>query len=93
MRRYGCESHLRALLVAEGDARTTAQNPQHLVERVQACMRQAIDEQGAQVLVIGGGPVAAAAQQLGRSAGVRTILPLQAAVERVEALLAGSARP
>jgi len=33
------------------------------------------------------------AQQLGRSAGVRTILPLQAAVERVEALLAGSARP
>lgn len=83
--RSGCDRHFRSLVITEGDAQATAQSQGSLVQRIRASVDTAVHEHGARVLVIGGGPVAAAAQILSDESEVRTILPLREAVARVAA--------
>jgi allantoin racemase len=83
--RSGCDRHFRSLVITEGDAQATARSQDSLLQRIRACIDTAVHAHGARVLVIGGGPVAAAAQVLRDESQVRTILPLQEAVARVAA--------
>ncbi|HSV84176.1 MAG TPA: aspartate/glutamate racemase family protein [Ramlibacter sp.] len=84
VRRYGCEAHFNSLVTTSDDAAVTARSTESLVEKIKVAIRQAIQRDGSKALVIGGGPVAAAAQELGRASDFIAIQPLVEAVARVK---------
>ncbi|MGC3965384.1 MAG: aspartate/glutamate racemase family protein [Rhodocyclaceae bacterium] len=86
IRRYGCEKHFNTLVIAADDAVATTANPDTLIEKVKGSIDRAIREDGSKVLVIGGGPVAAAAQTLSQSDDVVVIQPLLAAIDKVKSI-------
>ncbi len=86
LQRYGCTQHFNSLVTTPHDPEVATWSAETLREKVLACVHQAVDEDGSKVLVIGGGPVAAAAQSLGSSLQAITIQPVAEAVRRVAAL-------
>lgn len=84
--RYGCGKHFQSLIVTTDDAAATARDPAALVARIKTSIHRAIHEDGAKVLVIGGGPVTAAAQELGQSIDAIVVQPLVAAIEQLQAM-------
>ena len=73
----GDSAQLTAQAGAVGDAMDTPENLQTAL--LKAC-RLAIEEDGAESIVIGGGPLAQAASAIGRQLGVEVIDPVAAAV-------------
>ncbi|MFT4172844.1 MAG: aspartate/glutamate racemase family protein [Rhodocyclaceae bacterium] len=90
IRRYGCDKHFKTLVITTDDAAVTTGSADVLIERVKASIAHAIHEDGAQVLIIGGGPVAAAARSLGNIPNVIVIQPLMAAINKVKGVRAAS---
>lgn len=91
IRRYGCEAHFNTLVITADDATETARSHETLVARVAASITRAIHEDGSKVLVIGGGPVAAAAKSLDQSTDITVIQPLLAAINKARSTLSPSA--
>jgi Asp/Glu/hydantoin racemase len=77
--------------LTEGDPRALAARPQALEDALADAVARCIQEDGAQAVIIGGGPLGQAAVSLARRFEVPIIAPISAAVRRLGALL--GARP
>jgi allantoin racemase len=66
--------------LTEGDPVALATDPDRLVAALAAAARACIDDDGAQAIIIGGGPLAQAADQLQGRIAVPIIRPIAAAV-------------
>jgi len=82
---------LRALYtgirLTEGDPRELAARPQALEDALARAVARCIDEDGAQAVIIGGGPLGQAALALAPRFDVPVIAPISAAVRRLRALI------
>lgn len=74
-----------------GDPATLMADAGRLLAALDALVRQAVARDGAEAVVIGGGPLADAARTLAAAAPVPLVEPVPAAVRRMAALLAGAA--
>ncbi|MEJ8853106.1 aspartate/glutamate racemase family protein [Variovorax robiniae] len=84
--KLGLEAHYTGVRLTEGDPRALAADPKALDEALAAAVRQCIDEDGAEAVIIGGGPLGQAAINLaGRFGHVPLIAPIPAAVRRLRA--------
>ncbi|PAS98957.1 MAG: hypothetical protein BSR46_10625 [Candidatus Dactylopiibacterium carminicum] len=93
IRRYGCETHFNTLVITAEDAATTSRDHDTLVAKIRQSIHRAIVEDGSRVLVIGGGPVAAAAQTLSQREDLVTIQLLVAAIHQLQHLPASCRLP
>lgn len=88
--RLGLSAQFSGTRIPEDDPLRLAADPglqdRLLGEAVRAC----VEEDGAQAVVIGGGPLAQSAQRLAGRFGVPVISPVAAAMRRVAALLAAT---
>ncbi len=86
-RDYGFGDGLVSVRLTEGDPQIVMSDPERLLTALEAAVRAAIDIDGAEAVVIGGGPLAEAARDLRPLFSVPIIEPVPAAVRRVAALL------
>jgi allantoin racemase len=78
--------------LTEGDPRGLAADPGALEEALAGAVLKCIEEDGAQAVIIGGGPLGQAALALaGRFGGVPVIAPIPSAVRRLLAQIDGGA--
>ncbi|MET0208355.1 MAG: aspartate/glutamate racemase family protein [Burkholderiaceae bacterium] len=75
--------------LTEGDPRELAADPQALEEALAQTVKRCIEDDGAQAVIIGGGPLGQAALALAPRFDVPVIAPIAAAVRRLAALLDG----
>ena len=88
----GCREELASIRLTDGALKAVMGDPDLMLSALARVVRQAIEEDGAEVVVIGGGPLAAAARILAASSPVPLIEPLPAAVAEMERLLRGWGR-
>jgi allantoin racemase len=88
---YGHAPHFAGVVLTEGDPAQLMADPGRLTEALHAACRRAIDERGAEAIVIGGGPLARAARTLAALLSCPVIEPVPAAV-RLAIRRAGEAR-
>lgn len=81
--RYGIGKQLASVRLTEGDLAETMQTPGLLIERLGAAVEAAVSQDGAEAVVIGGGPLAVAARALSSRARVPLIEPVPEAVRRI----------
>ena len=90
--KLGLQAQYTGIRLTEGDPRELAADPAGLDEALAAAVRQCIDEDGAEAVIIGGGPLGQAAINLaGRFGDVPLIAPIPAAVRRLRAQMRQSA--
>jgi allantoin racemase len=77
---YGHGNHLLSVRTTDGDVLRTMADARSLLEALEAITRLAIDEDGAQAIVVGGGPLADAARNLSDKIGIKIIEPIPAAL-------------
>lgn len=77
--------------IPSGDPRALAQDPAQQVRRLSEAVHACVQRDGAQVVVIGGGPLADSAAALARELPWSVISPVAAAMRRVLAVLAATA--
>lgn len=75
------------LRLTEGDPATLAADPERLRAALAQAVRACHEEDGAEAVIIGGGPLAGAAAQLRRALPVAIVEPVPAAVRRLIAML------
>ncbi|SEK14946.1 MULTISPECIES: aspartate/glutamate racemase family protein [unclassified Variovorax] len=73
--------------LTQGDPRELAAEPQALEEALARAVQRCIDEDGAQAVIIGGGPLGQAALALAPRFGVPVIAPISAAMRQLCARL------
>lgn len=73
------------------DPATLMADPGRVLAALDALVRRAVHDDGAEAVVIGGGPLADAARALAATAPVPLVEPVPAAVRRMAALLTGAA--
>jgi len=73
--------------LTQGDPRDLAAHPQALEEALTRAVQRCIDEDGAQAVIIGGGPLGQAALALAPRFGVPVIAPISAAMRQLCARL------
>jgi allantoin racemase len=88
--RYGCAEALASVRLTPGDPTVTMGDPARLLAALEQACRTAIAEDGAQAIVIGGGPLAVAARGLRPRLPVPVIEPIPAAVARLLAAIAAA---
>jgi Asp/Glu/hydantoin racemase len=76
--RYGCSQHLATVRITPGEAEETMRNPDLLAKALLTLCRDAISTDGAQAIIIGGGPLAVAARQIAPALSVPLIEPVNA---------------
>lgn len=90
--RHAAELGLGALYtgvrLTRGDPRMLSSDPQMLAEALAGAVSQCIDSDGAQAVIIGGGPLGHAALSLAGRYPIPIIAPIPAAVRRVLSRLA-----
>lgn len=69
--------------LTQGDPRELAADPQALEEALARAVQRCIDEDGAQAVIIGGGPLGQAALALAPRFGVPVIAPISAAMRQL----------
>lgn len=74
-----------------GDPATLMADADRLLAALDALVRRAVRDDGAEAVVIGGGPLADAASTLAATSPVPLVEPVPAAVRRMAAILAGAA--
>ena len=74
--------------LTRGDPRVLASDPAALADALAQAVQQCVTLDGAEVVIIGGGPLAQVAQQLQAQLGVQLVAPIPAAVRQLQALLA-----
>ncbi len=77
---YGHAQSFRGVTLTRGEVHMVMGDPQRLVEALAEACAEAIEQLGAQALVIGGGPLALAARALADRFAVPLIAPIPAAV-------------
>lgn len=82
--RYGHGDRLISIRVTGGDPHLTMANARELTEALEATVHQAMDEDGAEAIIIGGGPLADAARSLSGHIRVPLIEPIPAAMRLLE---------
>lgn len=85
--RYGCADAFVSVRLTEGDPAETMREPARLVAALEGACREALRADDVAALVIGGGPLAAAAKELSARLPVPVIEPIPAAVARIRASL------
>lgn len=85
--RYGCAGALASVRLTPGDPAVTMRDPARLVDALETGCREAIEKDGALAVVIGGGPLAAAAQALRVRLSVPVVEPIPAALARMLAII------
>ena len=73
--------------LTEGDPRVLAADPAALSDALAQAVRDCVALDGAEVVIIGGGPLAQAAQQLQSALGIPLVAPIPAAVRQLQARL------
>jgi Asp/Glu/hydantoin racemase len=86
-RHYGVDAALASVRVTRGDPATLMADEHRLDSALEALIRQAIDQDQARAVVIGGGPLALAARRLRAGCAVPLIEPIPAAVRRMLTVL------
>lgn len=81
--RLGLAGQFRGVVLTDGAVHQVMASQAHLTERLEAACRDALDRLAADALVIGGGPLGAAADRLARRFAVPVINPIVAAVHAV----------
>lgn len=77
---YGHAPFFAGVVLTEGEPSRLMSDPDRLTEALHAACRRAIDERGAEAIVIGGGPLARAARTLAALLSCPVIEPVPAAV-------------
>lgn len=85
--RYGLGAQLVSVRLTEGPLAETMADPALLVERLGAAIEKAVAEDGAEAIVIGGGPLAVAARTLASRVTVPLIEPVPEAARKLLTLL------
>ena len=83
----GCGRELVSVRLTEAPLQAVMSDPKRLRSALAKAIARAIEEDGAEAVVIGGGPLAAAARSLAGTTPVPLIEPLPAAVAAMERLL------
>ena len=86
---YGHEEHFLGTVLTEGDVHSVMANRNGLIDALHAGCLRAIEELGAEAIIIGGGPLAVAARALATRLPVPLVEPIPAAV-RLAMARAGS---
>ncbi|MBS8258591.1 hypothetical protein DYI23_00040 [Roseibium polysiphoniae] len=84
---YGFGAQLASIRITEGPLHETMADPDLLLTRLRSEIEQAIEEDHAEAIIIGGGPLAQAASTLAKHVKVPLIEPVPAAVLGLTALL------
>ena len=84
----GLGAYYTGIRLTEGDPRALAADPKALEEALAGAVLQCIEEDGAQSVIIGGGPLGEAAMGLTGRFGVPVIAPIPAAVRYLRLQLA-----
>ncbi|WP_316238624.1 aspartate/glutamate racemase family protein [Bradyrhizobium sp. SZCCHNR1015] len=79
----GLAAEFTGVRLTEGDPVALAADPARLVDALAAATRACIEADGAEAVIIGGGPLAQAADQLQPQFSVPIIKPIAAAVEQL----------
>jgi allantoin racemase len=82
--RYGHGDQLLSVRVTQGDPGRTMADASELLQALEAAAILAIKEDGAEAIIIGGGPLADAARGLSERIGVPVIEPIPAALRLLE---------
>jgi Asp/Glu/hydantoin racemase len=85
--KLGLGSRFTGTRLTSGDPVALIADPQALLAGLVAAVRACIDEDGAEAVIIGGGPLAQAAHELQPLFGVPIIRPIAAAVARITAAM------
>ncbi len=88
--RYGLRSQCLGVRITPGDPRALMADPVALEQALLQACELAVSEDGAQAIVIGGGPLAVVGRALARRLPVAVIEPVPAAVRLVMARIAGT---
>jgi Asp/Glu/hydantoin racemase len=83
----GLSAKFTGVHLTEGDPTKLTYQPSELVVQLGTAIGRAIENDGAEAVIIGGGPLAAAARDLAPQFHVPIIEPIPAAVRRVGKLL------
>lgn len=86
-RDLGLSGLFTGIRLTPGDPRALTSDPKALEEALAHAVRQCIDEDGAEAVIIGGGPLGQAALQLAPRFNVPIIAPISAAVRRLLSLM------
>lgn len=93
VRRYAGALGVGHLLVAvpstEEDPGTLMADPERVLDELDKLIRRTVRDDGAEAVVVGGGPLADAARALARISPVPVIEPVPSAVRRMAAILSG----
>ncbi|PVB60457.1 hydantoin racemase [Labrenzia sp. 011] len=84
---YGFGAQLASVRLTEGELHETMADPELLLTRLRKAIARAIEEDKAEAIVIGGGPLARAASVLANEVTVPLIEPVPAAVLGLAAVL------
>jgi Asp/Glu/hydantoin racemase len=91
--RLGLAAQFTGCRIPPGDPLTLAANPARQDEALAEAVRDAVELDGAQAVVIGGGPLAQSAQRIAGRFAVPVIAPVAAAMRAVAALAPSRHRP
>ncbi|WP_172330405.1 aspartate/glutamate racemase family protein [Mangrovicoccus sp. HB161399] len=89
VRAYGHEGQLVSLRISAGDVAETMSSPARMAEALAALARDCARE-GAQAVLVGGGPLASAVPAVAASCPLPVIEPVAAGTRRLAALMAGA---
>lgn len=78
---FGLTSLFTGTRLTRGDPRLLASDPEALHVALEIAARECFDQDGAEVVIIGGGPLGQAADDLQRSLSAPIIAPIRSAVE------------
>lgn len=74
--RYGHGCELASVRITDGEPEQTMKDPQNMAHLLLEVARQCIQQDGAQALLIGGGPLAIAARTIGQAIDIPIIEPV-----------------
>jgi Asp/Glu/hydantoin racemase len=87
--RYGFSSQLVSLRITPGDPESVMADGATLLAALSKLVQEAIEEDGAEAVIIGGGPLASAARGLSMAHDIPIIEPVPAAFRSLERLCRG----
>jgi len=93
VRRHGLEASFSGVRFTRGDPRMLGLDPAALETMLADAVQACVDADGAQAVVIGGGPLGNAAEALSRRLAIPVISPVPAACRSLLRVLAGSGSP
>ncbi|SMC40713.1 Asp/Glu/hydantoin racemase [Fulvimarina manganoxydans] len=83
VRRFGHEPNFLGTVLTEGDPHALVSSPEHLAAALHEACRRARDELGAEAVIIGGGPLAEAAETLSGRLSIPIVAPVRAAARQI----------